>query len=180
MALPLDTEPLRAAVIAALTTYTGQTDCVPADRLFRLGLPRDLVAPPSGAETWGTRTLCAVDPVDEEDTDPQLRLTDRRRALVTVGVRCWYHCGTGADSPEYEAAVKAFKRDARIIESALTYPGALYSAPDGQRTGLDGGSIPPGRRQLLTEITREGQPGREWMRLQVRHVFRSGAEFLRS
>jgi len=136
--LPTDTAPLYAAVVHALTRYTGQPQAIPADKLLREGLPKDLDRGPRAGEVIAPVFFLA--PIEERIVDPHLRMTDRIRVECTLELLVWY-LGHPTHIREWHAMRERAAADKRRICDALTYPSALYEDPHGRRTGLDGGSL---------------------------------------
>jgi len=82
--------------------------------------------------------------VRDHGADPDalmLEMSDRRREVCVVEVRCSYASGNPAVSAEINAALAAIERDRQRLLAALLYPGAMTYAPDGQETGLDSGCL---------------------------------------
>lgn len=176
MALPTDTSPLYHAVVAALSTHTGATRCIPAAYLLREGKPQDLEKGARPGEI--AAPVFFVAPIEETPTDPQLQMTDRRRVEASVSIMVWYR-GHPLHAAEHEAMRSRAAADKARIVDALTYPSALYYAPDGQRTGLDGGSlrIDGDRCQIEGPVPAQGYDNRVF---RVTYRFRVGVEMTRA
>lgn len=176
MALPTDTTPLYDAVVAALSTWTGQPRAIPAAYLLKSGMPKDI---DSGARagTIGGRPIFFVAPIEETATDAGLMMTDRRRVDAEVQILVWY-VGHPTHEAEWQAMRARAAADKQRIVDALTYPSALYSAPDGKRTGLDGGSL----RTDDSRCVIEGPvPAQGYDRVhRVTYRFRAGVEMTRA
>jgi hypothetical protein len=146
--LPTDTTPLYDAVVAALSTHTGQTRCIAPEYLLREGKPSDLEKGARSGELG--RPVFFVAPIEEAATDPGLIMTDRRRVDATVQIFVWYRAHP-THPAEFTAMRTRAAADKQRITDALTYPSALYVAPSGTRTGLDGGSLRTDGGRLVIE-----------------------------
>ena len=179
MPYPANTAPLYDAIVNALTVSTGQPRAIPADLLFRLGRPDELRQGPS-TEALIRQRRCYVMPVLSRPVDPRLQLTDRRRVAVTVVIYCWYYAGQELYRKEHEAAGKLADADTQRISAALTYPGALYLAPSGAETGLDGGSLRADDGRHAVEgpsvMTAPRQQKTSAVVLEVKHTFTAECE----
>ena len=174
--LPTDTSPLYEAVVAALSTYTGQTRCIPREWLLKSGKPSDLDSDARAGEL-GARPVFFLAPIEESPTDPGLTMTDRRRVDATVEILVWYR-GHPTHQAEWQAMRARAAADKQRILDALTYPSALYTAPDGVRTGLDGGSLrTDGDRATIEGPTLASGFDRVH---RVTYRFRSGVEMTRT
>lgn len=172
MTFPHDTTPLFDAVVHALTAPTGMPRCLPDDRLYQLGRPQDLAIAPSPGKVLTPR--CFVAPITEKPMDAQLVMTTRGRVEATVEIRCWYYASE-LHSDAWRETMARIADDRKRVGEALTYPGNLYTAPDGRRTGLDGGSLSAARWEPAGPVPERGQP-RVYL---VTHTFRAGVELTR-
>lgn len=164
MALPTDTTPLRLAVVYALTRATGQVRSLGLD-----GFPLFVEVGPAESLQRGGAALDRPGVsvvVRDHSPDPDafmLEMSDRRREVCVVEIRCVYPSGNPAVAAEINATLAAIERDRQRVLAALLYPGAMVYAPDGQETGLDSGCLrwdgyssqgpepwplPPGERAL--------------------------------
>jgi len=140
MSLASSTVPLRRAVIAALTTVTGQPSAIPAASLFREAVPapaaQRAVTLRQGPTAWVT--------VRDHSADGDrimLEMSTVRAERVTVEVLCEYYAGSEQFSSEHSTALVRLEEDRQRVMRALLYPEALRYDPDGDDTGLDGGSL---------------------------------------
>lgn len=136
--LSTDTDALYDAIVYALTHYTGQERAIPADMLFREGLPKDLDKGPRAGEA--IQPVFFLAPIEERIIDPQLQMTNRVRLECSIQLLVWYY-GHPTHRREWQAMRARAAADKRRICDALSYPNALYTDPNGRRTGLDGGSL---------------------------------------
>lgn len=178
MTFPRDTEPMRAAIIAALTTHTGQPRCLREDRLFILGDPKDWLSPPTGSKVFG-RPRCWVAPVITREIETS-GLNDRMRVACVIEIRCWYHAGSGVGSAAWDLASARWSRDAIDVLNALTYPGALHTDPAGNDTGLDGYCLRSDDGRHVPSVQTLPRPeDTSPVIVQVGHVFTTTADLLR-
>jgi hypothetical protein len=178
MTFPRDTEPMLRAVVAALTTHTGQPRCLAPDRLFRLGAPKDVTAPPSASQVYGT-PRCWVMPITPREIETS-GFNDRMRIEATVEIRCWYHAGDGIGSTAWDRAEARWSRDMIDVANALTCPGALATDPDGNDTGLDGYCLrSDDGRHTMTPVALPRNEATAPVIVQVTHVFRATADLSR-
>lgn len=147
LGLPRSTAPLYDAIVAALTTdQTGDSRplALPTDRLYTLGRPADFLDGAKARNVFGGvgkrgRPRCWVAPI-QLTPDVALQMSDRRRYEVSVEIRCWYWTHE-INTAAWRAVVDEIHADAALLGPALCYPSAIYAAPDGTRTGLDGGAV---------------------------------------
>lgn len=176
MALPASTEPLRLAVLNALTATTGKTRAIPDAYLFVTGKPGSDIARSGSVKS---RPVAHVS-VKNHTADPDalfLEMSDRRREVVLVEVVCTYYAGSELFGAEYDAALLRVEEDRQRIIRALLYPEALALDPTGAETGLDGGSL----RFDGYSSTGPARPNRGSARLlEVTHAFRVKVELLNS
>jgi hypothetical protein len=172
VSFPSNTTPLFDAVVHALTRHTGQPDCLSPDRLFTLGRPADLTIAPSPSAVLSPR--CFVAPIAERVLEPRLRMSNRERIEATVSIRCWYYAHD-LYSTQWRETMARIADDRRRLPAALTYCDALYTAPDGTRTGLDGGSLAPDRWESIGPEPERGQP----RVYRVLYTFRANVELAR-
>lgn len=140
MAAPTSTTPLRRAVIAALTTATTKTQALPVANLFVLARPATRAQ--SAAKVKGAPAVWVT--VRDHAADPDalgLEMSTIRRESVVVEVECTYYAGSELFSAEHAAALVRIEDDRQLVISALLYPEALRYDPQGNDTGLDGGSL---------------------------------------
>lgn len=142
MALPTDTTPLRLAVVHALTAATGQPRSLGLD-----GYPLFVEVGPSETLQRGGAALDrpgVTVAVRDHGPDPEglmFEMSDRRREVCFVEIRCSYPSGNPAVAAEINATLAAIERDRQRVLAALLYPSALLEAPDGRETGLDSGCL---------------------------------------
>ena len=140
MALPSTTIPLRKAVIAALTTDTGKTGAIPAANLFRLARP--LARAQRAATVKGQPAAWVT--VRDHAPDPDalmLEMSNVRRLTCVIEIECTYYAGGELFSVEHAATLERIETDRVALIDALVFPEALRYDPDGQDTGIDGGSL---------------------------------------
>lgn len=175
MPFPADTAPLYRAVVAALTTSTGQVAALPASKLYVLARPEDFSNEGANAGTVFRRPKVWVEPINTRPIDPQLRLTDRNRVEATVRIHTYYFAHE-AHTAEWQTAMERIDRDRVLVGEALTYPGALAEDPDENPTGLDGGSLRMDGGRWTPEGPVQTRKDRVW---RLTHVFRAGVELAR-
>lgn len=140
MALPSTTVPLRKAVIAALTTETGKTGAIPATNLFRLARPSARAQRSSTVKGAPTAWVTVRDHAPDPDA-LLLEMSNVRRLVVVVEIECTYYAGSELFGAEHASALERIETDRVALIDALVFPEALRLDPDGQETGLDGGSL---------------------------------------
>lgn len=138
MTSPSSTVPLRRAVERALTQPTGQTRALSHARLFTLTFPAEVVYRP---ELTIERKCCYVECYGHRDAVGVLEVGPVVREIVGVRVACWYYAGSELMRDEHERALRELDEDRLLVRAALCYPGVLLYDPDGNDTGLDGGSL---------------------------------------
>lgn len=142
MAQPTDTTPLRLAVVHALTSATGKPRSLGLD-----GYPLFREAGPAESLQRGSANLDrpgVTVAVRDHGPDPDalmFEMSNLRREVCVVEVRCSYASGNPAVAVEINATLAAIERDRQRVLAALLYPDALLYAPDGQETGLDSGCL---------------------------------------
>lgn len=140
MTLPSSTVPLRDAVIASLTTDTGKPNAIPASYLFRQAVrgptAQRAVTLKQGPTAWVTVRDHAAD-----GDRVLMEMSTIRAERVTVEILCEYYAGHELFSAEHDAALVRIENDRQRVLRALLYPENLRLDPDGNDTGLDGGSL---------------------------------------
>lgn len=182
--LPTSTAPLERALVAALTTdVTGASKprALTTAHLFTLAKPGDTLGPgPRSDEIYGGSAASAgrgrpqvgIRPIRVEPIDPTLMMTDRVRYDATIVIVTWYYAHD-VNTTAWRQAVDAIAEDMRVLPAALCYPSALYTDPDGDRTGLDSGCLDWSR--WSHEVSRG--PRRDDPKvLQVTYTFRASLE----
>lgn len=160
MALPTSTVPLRNAVSAALTTDTGKTNAIPAGFLFRKAV-RGSTAQRSVTLKEGPTAWVVVRDHRAIADRLLLEMSTVRALTVVVEILCEYYAGHELFGAEHDAAVLRIEADRVRVIKALLYPEALALDPDGNETGLDGGSLrfdgytsigptPPGKTRVMS------------------------------
>lgn len=142
MAQPTDTTPLRLAVVHALTTATGKPRSLGLDGypLFREVGPSETLQRGGAVLERPGVTVVVRDP----GPDPEalmLEMSNLRREVCTVEIRCSYASGNPAVAAEINGTLATMERDRQRVRAALCYPDALLYAPDGQETGVDSGCL---------------------------------------
>jgi hypothetical protein len=174
MPFPADTAPLYRAVVAAMTTETGQVAALTASKLYVLARPEDFQSE-ANAGTIFRRPKVWVEPIHTRPIDPQLRLTDRNRVEATVRIHTYYFAHE-THTTEWQTTMARIDRDRVLVGEALTYPGALLEDPDGNPTGLDGGSLRMDDGRWAPDGPTQTRKDRVW---RLTHVFRAGVELAR-
>lgn len=173
MAFPTDTEPLRAAVLYALTTTTGQPRAIRGEYLFRELEPADGAARAAAVKN---RPGVTVDVLEDGPADgSMLEMSDRARLAVRVVITIVYASGASVSAAERRAASRLRAADTARILSALCYPGALDVDQYGNETGVDGGALV---REKWSASGPATQPARsaDARVLRVVHTFRTSVE----
>lgn len=136
----LDDSALRAAVVHALTMPTGRERALSGEWLLREGLPAETRQTTGRAAAGPGKTTVSVSVIDPVETDTHLIMTtlERIECSVVVTVRRYANPRHSAELARARVWLLEYERRAR---GALTYPGALDTAPNGESTGLDGQSL---------------------------------------
>lgn len=140
MALPTSTEPLRLAVLNALTSPTTKPRAIPAGLLFEPALDAE-GAIRAGAPKDRPRAYVVVRDHGPDPDALQLEMSSVRREAVLVEITCFYWSGNPTVRSEVDATLARIESDRQRLLGALLYPESLATDPDGRETGLDGGSL---------------------------------------
>lgn len=140
MALPTSTEPLRLAVLHALTSPTGKPRAIQPGLLYEPAL--DAQGSVRAGAPKATPSVYVV--VRDHAPDPDslgLEGSSIRRESVLVEITCSYWSGNPTSRSEMGETLARIEADRQRLLGALLYPEALRYDPDGQDAGLDGGSL---------------------------------------
>jgi len=136
---PLDTVPLRKAVVHALTQPTGKFRAIAQEFLFAEARGPTVQALNVADLKNRPQVWVAVrDRTSEVGTNEG---SDERRIRCTVSIAAYYYSGSESHRTESKKYLDRVDSDGMRLLAALTYPGSLELDPEGNEVGLDGASL---------------------------------------
>lgn len=174
MSWPSSTVPLRAAIMHALTKPTGMVSAIPQADLFVVGTPHDGRAVLADIKTQPSAWAVVRDASADTPTN---EMSGERRLRVVVQITTHLWAGADVVRVEVERQLDRFDVCSKALLNALTYPGSLASDPDGNPTGLDGGSLRAATPSEYRSVGPDLLPGQRVLR--ITHFFTASVTLAR-